>query len=245
MNSITVPVAAATPPCPHPNERRIAQPSFDGATVIEHCGVCDTELVLVDGRWTAVEDASATGAIADADVEAVANGAPAAGTPMLTLIDGGKPKPTVPGGASALNPATATDEQIPEILAMLESARRDMLADIDPTITAFKVEAEKRLRAKSARVIGEGRFQIELVEKWSVQTDLEKMKAAAAVLPEADRPKLIEVVPETVIPRSERVKSTAMTSINALVKKYGVDSKFGQLVSVAYKREMTGTSIKL
>lgn len=237
MNTTTETVAAASPSCAHLT-LRTTFPEHDAELgPLYDCVDCDEEVMQVDGVWITVPEALKISALK-------------ASRPALTVIEGGAPKPTAPGGASVMNlaPSTMLDEDLATAISFAKQSMKQTLDEIreefGAVIIGLEIETRKRLEKRGARSIANPRFSVELVDEYEpYRYDLDLLRAAATMLPAEEAAKIVKFVPEMTETVAAHYVPGAAVSIAALVKKYGDTSEVGKALSTAMTRNKTGDKL--
>jgi hypothetical protein len=117
----------------------------------------------------------------------------------------------------------------------LQSLREQFTNDIN----AGKDEFLRRLKARGAKAIPHQEFDIELDPVYTAYVvNLEKLREAAKLLAPEEAAKVVIHVPEFIpdpVPAHDEPGSAV--SINALIKRYTVDSEVGKLLSLGLTRD--------
>lgn len=152
---------------------------------------------------------------------------------------------------AGLDVGTLTDAQLPLLRAMLLD---DISENRDPrTILVAQAEAEikKRLLERGAKALPVTTHIVELEDQYTPYVfDLDKLRAARAMLPDDEAAKILKFVPELIpAPIPEHYDPGPAVSINAIINKYGVDddgnptSEVGKLLKEAMTRQKTDVKL--
>jgi hypothetical protein len=139
-----------------------------------------------------------------------------------------------------------TDAQLVGYKNDLAQQRADYLDELRRVDLVLDQEIEKRIKAAGGRALvtpdGVG---FELVDEFSAWAyHAEKLRAAAELLPEDERTKVVKHVPERVEVIAAHDEPGNANSMNALVKKYGEESAFGKAMAEARERAYLGQKLK-
>jgi hypothetical protein len=134
-----------------------------------------------------------------------------------------------------------TDDALVAYIVEMQEERTRVVELLDSWIGAAKREIEMRLQQRGARALPHKDVEIELEEeftKWSF--DLDALRAAAALLPDDERVKILHHIPEQTYTVTAHDEAGNPRSIAALQRKYGVGNPVGDALARAMKRTKVG-----
>lgn len=139
-----------------------------------------------------------------------------------------------------------SDDEVVTHLAAAREERQHLLDVMGAVILAAEQELEKRIRASGGRAMAHPKFEIEIVEDFGpYRYDLAILNAAANLLPEDERSKIVKHVGETVTVIAAHDEPGNPVSIAALIRRYGADSDVGVLLASAMQRDKTGERLRV
>jgi hypothetical protein len=142
--------------------------------------------------------------------------------------------------------ADLTDDELVARRAQIAEELAHVKELLGGFLLGCEMEIERRIRASGGRAMPHPKYEIELVEEFGPYVyDFDLLNAAAKLLPNNERAKVVKHVPEWTETHAAHDEVGAAVSISALIRKYGEISEVGILLRDAMKREKTGERLKI